>query len=533
MPRYLQILPLKRLVLLLLFGIIGVWFSRWEFDAPYVTTEVFQQVYLTDEGLYLKPAVALAKTGSVVTPRDANMATFTTPVHVWLVASAMKIAGMHWTVARWVSIFMSGLALISFWSICRLSVSASVAWLATLAAASNFMFFHSTRLATADPAAMGISLLAVWIWAAHRTSAPGSAGGACCCRHSRMGQADLCSLAGRHRDYRVPGGLVYLEKGVLSAALGRIAVLGVGAALQISLLLYAYSEVSQTVSYTHARAEGFTVSFGTGVRQMLDSFVFNMPILPAAIAMLLAALAGFFWQSRERRKELLRDPIVQLFAAWILANTTIVGLFPLQPARYYLPTIFAWTFLAFRIAAWNGAGYSKGYAALLLLANLSVQIPYYHLWLSQKPAQTYVGISRDIARRITGANPGGAKLLAHGLSDWIQLFDPRITALDIGYRGLDAVDPLSDRVDFWRPEYLLVNEDDLWSNSDTLADLKQKSAHFMNDTELLAEYTLLYRNVFPKSSTTKPNLKLYRVRYKEKASAPAQGSGEKPPIYAK
>lgn len=533
MPRYLQILPLKRLVLLLLFGIIGVWFSRWEFDAPYVTTEVFQQVYLTDEGLYLKPAVALAKTGSVVTPRDANMATFTTPVHVWLVASAMKIAGMHWTVARWVSIFMSGLALISFWSICRLSVSASVAWLATLAAASNFMFFHSTRLATADPAAMGISLLAVWIWAAHRTSAPGLLVALVAAVTAAWAKPTYAPLLVAIGITECLAAWSIWRKGSLSAALGRIAVLGVGAALQISLLLYAYSEVSQTVSYTHARAEGFTVSFGTGVRQMLDSFVFNMPILPAAIAMLLAALAGFFWQSRERRKELLRDPIVQLFAAWILANTTIVGLFPLQPARYYLPTIFAWTFLAFRIAAWNGAGYSKGYAALLLLANLSVQIPYYHLWLSQKPAQTYVGISRDIARRITGANPGGAKLLAHGLSDWIQLFDPRITALDIGYRGLDAVDPLSDRVDFWRPEYLLVNEDDLWSNSDTLADLKQKSAHFMKDTELLAEYTLLYRNVFPKSSTTKPNLKLYRVRYKEKASAPAQGSGEKPPIYAK
>ena len=525
--------PHIRLLVLLCIGIGGIWFCQWEYDAPYVTSELNQQVYLTDEGLYLKPAIALAKTGTTTVPRDANLTQFTTPVHVWLTAKLLQIAGPHWTVTRWLSIFISGIGLISFWSICRISMNASMAWLATLAAATNFMFFHSIRLATADPTGLGLSLLAIWIWAANRKYALGVLLALCVGLAAAWAKPTYAPLLVAIGVTECAAIWADWRSGAKGDALRRITVLGAGALLQSGLLAYNLSLVARTVVHTHPKPAGFWVSFGTGVRQLLDSFVFNMPILPMATAMLLVAVVGFFWQNRERQKELLLDPVVILFLTWILFNTTFVGLFSLQAARYYFGAIFGWTYLAFRVAAWNGSAYSLRYATALMLINLSAQIPFYNHWRLQRPHQSYVAISRDVARRITEANPGRVTLLGHGLSDWIELFDPRIQSLDFGYRGLDAIDPLSSRVDYWRPQYILVNEDDLWTNSDALEDLRAKCAPFWKEIRLVAEYRLLFRNSFPNSSTTKPNLKLYQISYQEKTAAEGQGTGGKPPISSK
>jgi hypothetical protein len=51
--------------------------------------------------------------------------------------------------------------------------------------------------------------------------------------------------------------------------------------------------------------------------------------------------------------------------------------------------------------------------------------------------------------------------------------------------------------------------------------------------DLVAEYRLLFRNIYPNSPAIKPNLKLYRMRYHGRTGPPAEKETGKPPIYEK
>ncbi len=532
MTNFLPLLPVKRLLLLLLAGIASIGYAQWEADPAYITTEVFQQVYLTDEGLYLKPAMSVHRTGQLQSPRDISPAIYTTPVHIWLVTQAARIAGPHWYVARWVSIMMTWLAVVGFWSVCRTRIPAPVAGLAALAMATNFMFLHAGRLATADPTALGFCCLSLWIWAVWRHTPAGLTAALIAALLATWTKPTCAPLLAGIGVTEVISAWQQRRQG-WRAVWMPLAILAAGAATHLALFRYQMSLLAPTFGLTHPQPKTFSISFGTGIRHMFDSFAFAMPILPAATAMLAAAVFGFFLQPRERRRELVLDPLFQLCAIWIFTNTFLVGFITLHGARYYFGTIPAWTYLAFRIMAWDGKAYAARLGWLLVLANLAVQVPFYYLWLTQNPRQTYIAISRDIARRVTENHPGGAQLLGHGISEWVEWFDTRVQARAIGYRSTDRVDPLEKRVDYWRPEYLLVNDDDIWSNSEAIENLRKKCEPFWAGMDLVAEYRLLFRNIYPNSPAIKPNLKLYRMRYHGRTGPPAEKETGKPPIYEK
>ena len=506
------------------------WLAAIETDAPYISTEVFQQVYLTDEGLYTKGSTWFARHGELHQPKDFSVAVIITPFYSIILGWVMQLLGDSWHVARAFSIFMSFLAIGAFWTICRSSLPVLFSALATLSAVGAFQYFHSARLATADPTGIAFCLLSAAAWVRWRSTTAGTA------LALLLGLAALFSKTAYAPFWCALAICVALDiaqdfrRKAKSAALGKALALA-GATVLLLVIRHYFGQMDSLMAAYVMQNNliedlGFKFSIKTGIRYMASSLFVSALLLPGVPVLVAAALFPFvgrdgvrgFWASLLSKLRLAAgDPILRLFTLWGVVGGVLFGLTSQQGARYYLYIGFICAYMAFwaldKVSAppFN----SVRMAVLVTLLHLASQANFYLHWYQQDGTPSYIAISRDIAAKITADKPGKSTVLGHGLSDWVSLFDRRITGVDYGYDNLEKLMPRSMRIRYWRPDYVIVNEDDVWLNSRSLQKLLKDNADLWAGVEPISEYRLLFRNSFPNSPENRaPNLKLMRFRYR-------------------
>jgi|GEM_PF-6154096 len=527
--------PLYRSVLrIACFAVVSL-FAAWvlsanETDSPYISTEVYQQVYLTDEGLYTKGATWFSRHNELFQPVDFCIAHVIAPFYVLSLGSVFQVFGETWRVARGFSIFMSFLALGAFWSICRKSLPPVSCWLATVSVALAFQYLHSARLATADPFGIALCLLSAAAWVHWNSTVAGTLLALLLAVAAVLAKNGYGAFFGA-----LAVGIVveiFLDwcRQNRSAALAKTVILTMAAALLIGLLHYFRTFNPALASYLQQlnfNADlGFRVSIGTGIRYQLHSLFPASFLLPGVPVLLAAALFtllsgngrhGFRVQFPAKLYLIAADPVNRLFLLWAAGGVFLFGLTSMQGARYYLFLVFVISYLAFwGLNKLTPAPADTPWLALLVaILHLASQSNLYLLWAQQQPASSYVAVSRDIAARIAADNPGHNNVLAHGLSNWLALFDSRITGVDYAFDGLEPVQSRSQRLQYWRPRYVIVNEDDVWLNSRSLQKLITDNSNLLAGAELIAEYRFLFRNNYPLSPDNRaPNLKLLRLLYR-------------------
>lgn len=529
------ITPLRRSILRAVCFVLASLFAAWllsanEADSPYISTERYQQVYFTDEGLYTKGATWFSRHNELFQPVDFCVAHVIAPFYVLFLGSVFQVLGESWRVARGFSIFMSFLALGAFWSICRKHLPPVSCWLATVSAALAFQYLHSARLATADPLGIALCLLAAAAWFYWNLSVAGTLLAlliAVAAVLTKTGYgAFFCALA------LCVAMDVFLDwsRQNRSAALLKAAILAMTVALLVGLLHYFRTlnpALANYVQQLNFSADlGFRVSIGTGFRYQMHSLFPSSFLLPGVPVLLVAAgftvlsgngRGGFRAQFLTKLHLIAADPVNRLFLLWATGGVFLFGMTSMQGARYYLFLVFVVAYFAFwSLNKLTPAPIEAQWLALLVAAlHLASQLNFYLLWSQQHPESSYIAISRDIAARIVADNRGQNHVLAHGLSDWLALFETRITGVDFGYDSLEPVQSRSQRLRHWRPRYVIVNEDDVWLNSQTLQKLITDNSDLLDGAELMAEYRFLFRNNYPNSPyNRKPNLRLLRLRYR-------------------
>jgi hypothetical protein len=527
-----MLLFVKRILLgltLALFLLPVAWMlAGHEADSPYVATELFQQVYLTDEGMYTKGALWFARHGQLCPPHDfCSYVTY--PAFTIGLGTAMRTFGDsrgsdYWRVGRAYSIYLSLLALAAFWTLCRVALPPLYSGLAVVSAALAFQYLHASRLATADPSGIAFCVLSAAVWVRW----PGSTAAVALALAlgliglftkssyaAYVAALGLCIAwealtlwrAGR-RGQAAAQGLV-----LLAAAAGSLAVRHALSGMNPAMTVY------EGNLYLWKNL-GFGVSLGTGVRTQLRSLFQSAPWLPGVPVLIAVALAGL-WPGGPIRQGLNRnlreaagDPGFRLFALWTAIGVSLFGLSHFVGGRYYFYTIFPAAYAAFWTLHRSAAEPLRAPAVAVLAAILHLvsQGNFYHHWYLQAESPSYLAVSRDIASKIAGGGP--VRLAGHGFSDWISLFDARITSIGWGYASYAKVFPLQERMRYWRPDYVLINDDDFWLNSESWAKFQRENSDLIERSEPVAEYRFLFRNVYPNSpSNRQPNLKLLRLHY--------------------
>jgi 4-amino-4-deoxy-L-arabinose transferase-like glycosyltransferase len=501
-----------------------------EADSPYVTTEMFQQVYFTDEGLYTKGAIWFARHRELVQPFDFSATYLTTPFYLVLLGYVFNLFGESWQVARAFSIFLTLLSLGAFWSICRAAMPRAYCWLATVSVALTFQYLHSARLATADPPGLAFCLLSAAVWIHWRRSAAGTAAALVLALAAVFLKAGYLAFLGAIGLSIAVDALLDWREGRRGRAVAAVLLLGLAAGTLFGIrasLRMANPALSEYLMRLNLYGDmGLRISIGTGIRYQLRSFLLSAPLLPGVPVLLAAGLVALLagWgEARERLAARLRsaamDPMTRLMALWALGGTVLFGLTGLQGARYYLFLAPVTAYLAFwslhrfiREERW-----ALRVALLVAVLHLAGQSNLYLLWAQQAPEATYISICRSMAGKIMDDNGGRpAAVLGHGISDWLALFDSRITGVDYGYNGMDKVIPRRERFLHWRPKYVVINEDDVWLNSASLDKLLRANPDVFAGAEPMAEYRFLFRNSYPNSPANRaPNLKLLRLRYRD------------------
>lgn len=522
-----QVFPLLLFVLCCL--PVAWWLAGHEADSPSVSTEMFQQVYLTDEGMYTKGAVWFARHGELCPPRDfCSHATY--PLYTTGLGMALRVFGDdqgagHWRVARAYSIYLSLLALAAFWTLCRNALPPLYSGLAVASVAFGFQYLHIARLATPDPVGIALCVISAAVWVRWPTSPLASFAALA------LGLGAFFTKSG-YAGYVVALGLciawdvlIHWRAGRRGQAAAHALVLAAAAAGSLALrhALTALNPVMTTYEnnlYIGNRF-GFGVSFRTGVRYQLRSLFQSASWLPGVPALLATALAGL-WPSgpfREGLAQNLRkiaaDPAFRLFTLWTAAGVVLFGLTGFQGGRYYAYMVYPTAYAAFWVLHHAAPAPLRAPAVAVLAAalHLASQGNLYLLWYLQPQSPSYLAVSRDVAARIT-AEGQDVRLIGHGFSDWISLFDRRITSVSYGYISYSRIDSRGERFRFWRPNYVLINEDDIWLNSVSWDAFLRENPGLIARTEPVAEYRMLFRHVFPNSPVNRaPNLKLLRIHY--------------------
>lgn len=484
-----------RFLLLVLLALGGVAAVTVALDHPFLIMSYSRALYV-DEGFYSDGAQNLVKTGQWALPFDFPH-WVGTPFLTLLQSLVFPLFGASLESARMLSIALSLVTALAFYSLARMSMPPVQAMVLTVTSVLSFNYAAHARTALADPTAVCVGMLALWTYARIRPTSlaiPLSFAFALAAAFTKMYY--LFGLA-------AIGALWVVELLAAPALTGRpvdrraLAVLGfsiTGTAAVFSGFLYLFAD---------SFAERYAVGAGklpfmdpAYLRNRLIVSLSELPfstkahvylaVIPACAVAALIALQ--FPQPRavlcSRIRRLTRAEVA--VGAWLVAGLALVGTLSIIKPHYQFFAILPLCFVgaaSLRLVA--PARLRSVLVCGAALLHLIFQWPYYEEWLQRPGKTTVLDASREAARLIHERSNASVIPVIGEYSAQLGLFSPRVIGLDAKWA---PVYPLCERVAYWKPRFH-VNV--VWPGSPSQRETDWiRQCHGIDDIEEIARFVI-------------------------------------------
>lgn len=448
------------IMVVLLLAVAGAAYATILLDHPFLISSHSRALYV-DEGFYSAGAQNFAKFGHWGFPFDFPH-WVGAPFLTMLQSLVFPVFGASLDTARMLSVVLSLVTALAFYSLARMSLSPGTAALLTISSVLTFNYAANARSALADPVAVCAAMLALLAFARLRVKTlaiPLSLALALAATFTKpyyiFTPAVIAALwaveliivpawRGQHIDRRLPGVLVVSAGGLGALLLG---------------FLYVFQA---------SFAERFAVGAGKlpllDLAYLRDSLLYSMQQLPyntkahvylavipigALVALVLLLLPGTRQGLHARFNELSRaDAAV---AVWLVAGLLLTGTLRILKPHYQffaiLPLCFAGV-TALRLIA-------PGRLRTILIGaipviHLAFQWPYYERWMQRPEKTAFLDASREIVRTIHQDSSGSMVPVIGEYASQLGLFSPRIFPLDAKWAPEYS---LCERVHYWQPRF--------------------------------------------------------------------------------